>query len=338
MSSLADLVDTIDQVLETADTSHHQRMLLGVTELLVGMSSALSNTHLETFDEVFGRLISGAGLEARQAVAEHFGALTEAPQGLVRQLAADQAGPVAGPILRSRIAIPDAALIHLAQSRGQEHLAAIAERARLSESVCDVVAARGDETVLGLLLANTGAQLSDRALLLLATRIEDEEVLAAGLERRTDLDPRRRAAVLRERRYEQARSRMNKGQQQVRTYARAEAAVALRIKIGLDESDIQHWLSNGCIPEALLALAHLAGLPAAHVIAAHESADLRRMTLFVRCAGLGTAALARFLCTVEGHQASGGLGRFFLAFRAMSVEQARAALAQSGSPAFITET
>ncbi len=163
-------------------------MLLGVTELLVGMSSALSNTHLETFDEVFGRLISGAGLEARQAVAEHVGALTEAPQGLVRQLAADQAGPVAGPILRSRIAIPDAALIHLAQSRGQEHLAAIAERARLSESVCDVVAARGDETVLGLLLANTGAQLSDRTLLLLATRIEDEEVLAAGLERRTDLD------------------------------------------------------------------------------------------------------------------------------------------------------
>ncbi|WP_438345040.1 DUF2336 domain-containing protein [Methylorubrum populi] len=328
MSSLAELVDTVEQTLRTVDASHHRRMLLGVTDLLVGLSASLSNVHWETFDEVLGRLVSAAEVDARQAVAEHVGTLAQAPPGLVRQLVADKAGLVAGPILRSRIALSDAVLIHVAQSRSQDHLAAIAQRTVLSEPVCEAVAAKGNDAVLRILLANAGAQLSSRALFLMATRFEDEATLTAGLAQRMDLLPRQRAELLRERRYERARARMNGGAPQAWKGSKAEAAVALRIKIGLDDGDVQHWLSNGRTTEALLALAHLARIPADHVFAAHASADLRRLTLFVRCAGLGTATLARLICTVERPEARGDLGRILSAFRALSVEQARAALEQ----------
>lgn len=326
VSGLAELVDSVDQALESADTSCHRRMLLGVTDLLVGMSSALSDAHVATFDQVLGRLITGAEVEVRRAVAEHVSQLPKPPRGLVRRLAADPAGPVAGPILSSTIAIPDAALIGLVRSRSQEHLAAIAQREALSEEVCDAVADRGDDAVLCILLANTGAQLSDRTLSLVVTRIVDDDDLASSLGRRADLDPRRRAALLRERRYERARSRMNGSPHSARSCAKAEAAVALRIKIGLDGGDVEHWLSNGRVTEALLALAHLAQAPVDQVLAAHASGDLRRMTLIVRCAGLRAVTLARFAGSIERFQPGRDLGRILAAFRTMSVEQARAAL------------
>ena len=119
---------------------------------------------------------------------------------------------------------------------------------------------------------------------------------------------------------------MNGSPHSARSCAKAEAAVALRIKIGLDGGDVEHWLSNGRVTEALLALAHLAQAPVDQVLAAHASGDLRRMTLIVRCAGLRAVTLARFAGSIERFQPGRDLGRILAAFRTMSVEQARAAL------------
>lgn len=58
--------------------------------------------------------------------------------------------------------LTDTDLAAIAVSQSQRHLMAIAERARLSESVTDILVERGDRGVLHAVSANDGASLSDK--------------------------------------------------------------------------------------------------------------------------------------------------------------------------------
>ncbi|KMO42513.1 hypothetical protein VQ03_10710 [Methylobacterium tarhaniae] len=135
---------------------------------------------------------------------------------------------------------------------------------------------------MAMLLANRGAQLSLSALTVLSERMQDRGRLAAGLAARQGLLPRQRDALLRP----AARSGPSR---------RAAEAVALRIRLGLDEADLRHWLADGRVAEALIGLAHLAGCPAERVEAAHRAAGLRALALIVRAADLRLSTLGAFL-------------------------------------------
>ena len=75
--------------------------------------------------------------------------LSNAPRGLVGQLAREDEIAIAGPVLRRSPVIDEQALIEIARAKGQDHLLAMTERPALSPALTDVMIDRGDRDVVG---------------------------------------------------------------------------------------------------------------------------------------------------------------------------------------------
>ena len=334
MDTLAELMDTVDRVVEVADTDRHRMVLREVTDLLVDEAPHLSAGQVLTFDAVISRLVARAAPGDRQDVAERVSRLPKPPVKVVRQLAADRAANVAAPVLRNCAAIPDDALVHLAEGRSQGHLAAIALRATLSERVSEILAEQGDEAVLRTLIGNRGARLSDRALATLAARVQDGAALESGLASRDDVAPARREDLLRQRRSREMRAEGRPGRPSSdldlgpRARTRAGDCVSLRVRIGLEEADVLHWLKSGRILEALFALAHLAEVENELALTAHAAADPRPIMLLVRSAGLRPATLTAFLRARRTSSPAPDLLALIQSFNRLSIAQARLGLRQ----------
>src|SRR4029453_4327387 len=86
--------------------------------------------------------------------------LTLRPPNTVRSLALDDAIEVAEPILANSNALDEATLLHCISTKSQDHLLAIATRAKLDEKVSDRLVEKGDVNVLGALANNAGAAIS----------------------------------------------------------------------------------------------------------------------------------------------------------------------------------
>ena len=118
MNSLAELMDSVEHIVEVADTDRHRTVLRRVTDLLVDEAPRLSSGQVLAFDAVISRLVERAAPDDRQDVAERVSTLPKPLVKVVRQLASDRTASVAAPVLRSCAAIPEDALVHLAQARG----------------------------------------------------------------------------------------------------------------------------------------------------------------------------------------------------------------------------
>ncbi|SFU96922.1 hypothetical protein SAMN02799631_03500 [Methylobacterium sp. 174MFSha1.1] len=311
-ASLADLVEAAERVVDAG------RTLDGVADLLVARAGGLSATQVGAFDEVLTVLVEGAGTGSRGRLARQVTALARPPRKLARRLACDPEASVAVPVLARCAALSDEVLLRVARSRGPVHLAAIARRETVAARVADVLADRGDEAVMGTLVANRGAQLSLSALTLLSARMEDRDRLAAGLTARGSLLPGQREALL--------RPAARPGPPR-----RAVAAVALRVRLGLDEADLRSWLAHGRTAEALIGLAHLAGCPPERAEAAHRAPASRALALIVRAADLRLSTLGAYLRARPGPAPTAeAAGAAVQAYRSVTVAQARALVAPQG--------
>ncbi len=310
-ASLADLVEAAERVGDAA------RVLDGMADLLVARADGLSVLQIGAFDEVMTVLAEGAGTGSRGRLARQVVGLSRPPRKLARRLACDSEASVAVPVLARCPVLSDEVLLDIARRRGPVHLAAIARRERVAARVADTLAERGDQSVLTTLVANRGAHLSLLALTLLSERMEDRDRLAAGLEARNGLLPRQRDALLRPTRPDPAPGR------------RAVAAVALRIRLGLDESDLRLWLAEGRTDEALIGLAHLAGCSPTQARAAHRATGLDALALIVRAAGLRLSTLGAYLRARSGPALTAeAAGAAVQAYRAVTVAQARGVVAE----------
>lgn len=327
VSSATLLADLVDEAGRVAAGEGAARALDGVADLLADLladltadllhagADRLSVPQLCAFDEVMTVLAQGAGAASRGRLARQIAALPRPPRKLAQNLAEDPEAGIAVPVLATCATLPDDLLLRVAHGRGPAHLAAIARRDRVAARVADVLADRGDQRVLAILLGNPGAQLSLSALSALSGRMEDRGCLADGLASRGVL-PGQRAALLRT-------------PEPPGPPRRAAEAVALRIRLGLDESDIRSWLANGRVTEALLGLAHLAGCSAARAERAHLSADPRALALVVRAADLRLSTLGAFLRARPGPAPTPeAAGLAVQVHRAVAVARARAAVAE----------
>lgn len=144
-------------------SSERRRVLLReITDLFFSTETPHGPTEMSLFDGLLGKLSEDMEEEVRVELAARMSLAPRPPRGLVSRLAQDSIA-VAGPVLRHSRALSDAELIELAQTRSQEHLRAISQRAEVSEAVSDVIVDRGDDTTLGTLLGNSEARLSRRA-------------------------------------------------------------------------------------------------------------------------------------------------------------------------------
>ncbi|EAV43096.1 hypothetical protein SIAM614_19771 [Stappia aggregata IAM 12614] len=119
----------------------------------------------------------------------------DAPRDLMVKLAQD-AFPVAGPVLENSPALTSDDLVAIASSASMEHLGAIAGRETVDKAVTSVLVDRGDTSVLSKVAENQGAEFADASFLKLVDKARSSEAIQAALINRTDLPEEAAHALL----------------------------------------------------------------------------------------------------------------------------------------------
>ena len=181
-----------------ADLSSDSRrqLLHAVTDLFL-LDHEPNEAAKEHYGEIATNSLSHLGDDDRKGYADRVATLPTLPHNLAVTLGGDGNAEVARLVLSLSPVLTDTDLAAIAVSQSQQHLVAIAERARLSESVTDILVERGDQRVLHTVSANEGAAFSDRGFDRLLERGEGDAAITGALARRSDLAPNRAQRVLR---------------------------------------------------------------------------------------------------------------------------------------------
>ena len=90
-------------------------------------------------------------------------------------------------MLQNSEVLQDDDLVEIVEKNSQEHLNAIAQRTSVGETVTDVLVKKGDDTVLGTLADNNGAQFSRNGMETIVERAKDNDDLELSLVKRKDV-------------------------------------------------------------------------------------------------------------------------------------------------------
>lgn len=172
------LIDDLEHIIADKNIGKRAVMLRRVTDLFVMTSGKLSDEQIALFDDVMGRLLEEIETSARAAFGHLLAMVPDAPPKVVRTLALDDAIDVAGDILTHSQRLDDLTLVESAKTKSQEHLLAIACRKMLSESVTDILVARGDRQVALHTAKNPGAAFSEFGYSTLVRRSLSDDDLA----------------------------------------------------------------------------------------------------------------------------------------------------------------
>ena len=93
------LTDQLEQALASRDLSRRADILHRVADLFMVGSGRFSADQIELFDAVMERLIEAVEVAARAAFGSRLASASDAPKGVIRKLAFDEAIEVAGPVL-----------------------------------------------------------------------------------------------------------------------------------------------------------------------------------------------------------------------------------------------
>lgn len=170
-------------------SSERRRELLHrLTDTYVAQPDAFDPRQTAELSEILSTLAREMDVEVRRTLADKIARLPEAPRGITLELANDEIR-IALPILKDSLVLSDMDLMALAKIVSQEHLEAIARRARISSAVGDSLAQRGNDAVLTRLAQNAGADLSRQALEIMISRAEQSEALREPLVKRPKMPP-----------------------------------------------------------------------------------------------------------------------------------------------------
>lgn len=154
------LIDELNSAVATGGKEEHARILERVVDLFAAGSRGYSGDQIALFGDVLQRLAVDIEVKARTRLAGRLAHIGNAPHGLIRALAFDDAIEVAAPVLVHSTQLSDADLVENATTKSQDHLFAIAQRIKLSEAVTDVLVRRGDRRVVRKVVKNTTARAS----------------------------------------------------------------------------------------------------------------------------------------------------------------------------------
>jgi uncharacterized protein (DUF2336 family) len=111
MTAHLGLINDLEEALSQGGTERRLKTLRRITDLFVFGSGHFADDHIALFDSVFTRLITHIELSARAALAERLAGIANAPPGVIRALAFDDAIDVAGPVLSRSGRLDNAALV-----------------------------------------------------------------------------------------------------------------------------------------------------------------------------------------------------------------------------------
>jgi uncharacterized protein (DUF2336 family) len=186
-SGIRSLLDELEANLASGNVQHRLKILQRVTDLFLAGSNHYSGAEIELFDDVLMRLVAEIETEARARLSQRLASVANAPPGLIRRLAFDDAIVVAAPVLTSSPQLSDADLIENAATKSQDHLYAIAQRLKLSEDVTDVLVEHGNRRVVRRVASNDGAKFSFKTYEKLVSHARDDRKLGLTIGRRSDI-------------------------------------------------------------------------------------------------------------------------------------------------------
>jgi len=135
------------------------------------------------FTEIIGSVAAEMDVTVRAELARRVADAEHAPSALARRLALDEI-EVASPVLQWSKALSDEDLVQIVKTRGHAHMMAVTKRETVSETVSEALVTHGDDRIVGALLRNEGAKLSDETFETVAERAEKNQALQAPLVKR----------------------------------------------------------------------------------------------------------------------------------------------------------
>jgi len=155
--------------------------------LLTGMGS-IAPHELALAEAALVDLLPFLREELKRRLVERLVPLEMVPQALLAALLAEPLS-VSGPLVSDGLCLTSCDLVHFAEAGGLEHRLCVAQRRDLSRVVCDALTVKGEIEVLRVLVGNTTASLSERAIEMIARRSSAEPDLIMMLLNRRELTP-----------------------------------------------------------------------------------------------------------------------------------------------------
>jgi uncharacterized protein (DUF2336 family) len=181
------LIAELEGAVKGGSSTRRIQMLRQVTDLFLSDADRLNEAQIGVFDDVLVRLIERMESRTLAQLSATLSKSDLAPKEIVRQLAYHEEASVAVPVLSKSIRLSESDLIEIANTRGQQHLLAISNRATLNEPVTDALLKRGNSQVSHALANNTGARFSERGYSTLVEHAEKDGALAEKLGLRLDI-------------------------------------------------------------------------------------------------------------------------------------------------------
>ena len=294
------------------------RVLRETADLFLSKSASYSDQHITLFDNVMLKLLDHVDREVREYLSNRFASLDDAPPGVIRHLANDDAIVVAGPVLQQSPCLDEEFLVGCAKSKSQDHLAAMSLRPTISHQLSDVLIERGNDQVVLNLAKNSGAKLSDHGYSLMVDRARDSQQLACAVFNRADIPREHMLALLKKasaavrnelqleagRKAEEVSEALRLASQRLqettqedsRRYADARLRIAELQQAGcLSEKEILTFARQGKFEEVVVAISELCCLPEAQTerLIVEETCD--RLFIVSRAIGLSWPCVRQLL-------------------------------------------
>jgi uncharacterized protein (DUF2336 family) len=351
------IIDEVEAAINIGSPEMRLDTVRRVTDLFLASAGSFNSEQIELFDDMLERLVKTieiraiADVSARIALAEmsvQLAPVAQAPPSVVRRLARNDEITVAGPVLKESARLNEEDLIEIAETKGEQHLLAVAGRWWLKEVVTDALLARRYPSVSRRVVNNPGARVSAAGFAVVVAQAESDPELAVETGIRVDLPAELRRQLLREA-TEAVRSRLlarapphlfeeirgaiaaasagvNREMSRVRDLTAAKRFVALlKDKGALNEATLYALASQRKYEETVVALAELSQSTIEVVRPLMQSLRDDGVLIPCKAAGLSWETVHAVL---ESRFATGSMGRHELAeakaqFARLTSEDAR---------------
>ena len=149
-------------------------------------ANALSENERRLAEEIFHVMVKDAEVRVREALALNLKENTGVPHDVALSLARD-VETVALPMLQFSEVLTDEDLIQIVASQSPAKQVAIAKRAQVSEGVSEALVDAGNEEAVTSLVANVGAEISEKSLQKVVDDLGEREAIQDAMVHRPSL-------------------------------------------------------------------------------------------------------------------------------------------------------
>src|SRR5580698_184579 len=147
MAASKTLIAELHGAVTGASPERREQILQQMMSLFQSDLRRHGEAHTDVFDEIFVQLIEHLDAETIARLGVILSEADTTPPQALRQLAFHDDPSVAGPVLTGSLRLSETDLIAIANTRGPQHLLAIARRNNLDETVTDALIRRGNAEV-----------------------------------------------------------------------------------------------------------------------------------------------------------------------------------------------